>query len=362
MNSLNYILKKLYTFLNSKKVHILLLCILTLGGILRFYHLATKSLWYDEILTTSAAVKNTVYVLKGKYTVHPPLHYLITHFFLIIKQNDYFARLPSAIFGFLCLWMVYKCGKILFGYKEGLIAAFLMAVIPAHIAYSQEARMYTQMIFLSMVTLFFTLKILENKSFKYFLLFSIATVLNLYTHYSAFMVLGIELPFIIFSLCWNGRKWRHLGYFSVSLLMLFILYLPQIYKLSKLSAEYIGGGTSFINRAIVNVFNLNAFFDFYTHVKLLLGTIVFFITIAIIGSLKDRLKEILLLMWWIVAPFIFISVVKIKHFYTYRYLLFISPVLIILWARGVLLTSEYITKILDKALITKLASWYANGN
>jgi mannosyltransferase len=77
--------------------------------------------------------------------VHPPLYYLIEWVNIrLLGSSEFAMRLPSAIFGLIAVWLIYRLTLAIgFERRVALLAGLFIAVLPAMIYYSQEARMYT---------------------------------------------------------------------------------------------------------------------------------------------------------------------------------------------------------------------------
>ncbi len=138
----------------KRRAMIVLLAILALAAALRFYRIGDKSLWLDEVmsarLATMPSVSQTVREVAG-YDVHPPLFPIVHFFWMRLGHSDGMARVPSAVFGVLATAMVYLLAWRLLGKTAGLAAALLMAVSAYDIYYSQEARNYSMIIFLTLM-------------------------------------------------------------------------------------------------------------------------------------------------------------------------------------------------------------------
>lgn len=169
-----------------------------LGMGLRLYQLDADSLWLDEIVT---ATKAQLPLLSIPQTVaqtdtFPPLLYMLTHLFMRFSGgSDFVVRMPAALLGSLSILLIYKVGSTLWTRMEGLVAAFLLAVNPWHIRYSQEARWYAMMVFLSLLSLIFLLKALQGNSRGHWVAFALVTSLALYNHYFAFLILPAQVLF-----------------------------------------------------------------------------------------------------------------------------------------------------------------------
>jgi mannosyltransferase len=119
---------------------------LIFAALLRFPTLAAESLWYDETFTAFVAklpMANFWPAVRGD--VHPPLYYLIEWVNIrLLGSSEFAMRLPSAIFGLIAVYLIYRLTLVIgFERRVALMAGLFIAVFPAMIYYSQEARMYT---------------------------------------------------------------------------------------------------------------------------------------------------------------------------------------------------------------------------
>jgi hypothetical protein len=183
-----------------------LLIIFFLGMGLRLYQLDADSLWLDEIVTARKAQLGLLSIPQtvAQTDTFPPLLYMLTHLFIRFSgDSEFVIRLPAALLGSASILLIYGVGSMLWTRMEGLAAAFLLAVNPWHIRYSQEARWYALMVFLSLLSLIFLLKALKGNSRGSWLAFALVTALALYNHYFAFLILPAEILFAAWVI-WNN--------------------------------------------------------------------------------------------------------------------------------------------------------------
>ena len=138
--------------------------ILLLGFILRLVSL-NQSLWLDEAITVLAVKNHSFLQIITQYIggdFHPPGFYLLLNLWTkIFGYSEVSARFPSVLFGVATIWIVYLLTKKLFSEKVGLLAAFLLAINPLHIYYSQEARMYAFAAFAVSLSFLFFIKLIK---------------------------------------------------------------------------------------------------------------------------------------------------------------------------------------------------------
>ena len=128
-----------------------LLPIILIGLALRLIMLGEQSLWYDEGVTwLLSQMKNLADLIDWTAAdIQPPLYYLlIWHTDIILGQSEWALRLPSVLFNTLTIPLIYVLARRLFpASSSALLAAALFAISPLMVYYSQEARMYTLLVF-----------------------------------------------------------------------------------------------------------------------------------------------------------------------------------------------------------------------
>ncbi len=123
---------------------LLLLLVLALAAGLRFYNLGSQSLWSDEGNSAALATRSLVQIAQdAAHDIHPPLYYwLLRLWTTVFGLSEVGLRSLSAVLGTLLVLVIYGLGARLFNRTTGLAAAFIAAIAPFQVYYSQEARMY----------------------------------------------------------------------------------------------------------------------------------------------------------------------------------------------------------------------------
>ena len=184
-----------------------------------------QSFWLDEGASISIARLPIVSILSSASSdFHPPLFYLLLHFWLpLADKSEWLIRLPNIIFGALSVSALYFLFKAV-GSEEktklAFLAAFLLAINPLHVYYSVELRMYSLNTLLSILSWTYLVK----GRWKIFTLLSIA---NVYTFYGAFFNLAAQWVYIL----WQHKK--KLKPFVICNALVFVLFLPWLPTLVK---------------------------------------------------------------------------------------------------------------------------------
>lgn len=202
--------------------------VIILASILRLWTLGGESAWIDEAYSIELAKHSLGEIINGTAAdQHPPLYYLLLHFWLRIGSGVAFARLFSVILG------VINIGQILhFGYKTGgvyisLIGALLLAISPMHVWYSQEVRMYILLLCLTTASTTSLWWALRKNQVAYWFLYCLFTILALYTQYFAVFII---LAQGIWVLTWvvKGQSKSDLWKWIVSSVISGLFFLPWL--------------------------------------------------------------------------------------------------------------------------------------
>ena len=136
---------------------------------------------------------------------HPPLFFLLLHFWKQIAGTEWALRLLPVAFGTAFLWAAYGWAGAIFGRTAALCALVLLAFLPSLVLVSAEIRSYALLLWLAAASLAAIERAFREKSPRGLALFALLSALGLLTHYSAFFLvlsafaysaarIGIERP------------------------------------------------------------------------------------------------------------------------------------------------------------------------
>jgi len=194
---------------NTKgQIYILLLAIVLLAFALRAYRLGRQSLWDDEAKSVWVSSWSVTEILvEQSQHEHPPLHYLLLHGWMpLAGESEFSVRFVSLFFGLLSVPMIYKLGEALHNARLGLLAAFVAAISPFWVYFSQETRMYTAVTFFSLSAVYFFARILRDHrkltggkrlGLGLWLGYILTTLCSLYSHYFALFAVVVENLFLV---------------------------------------------------------------------------------------------------------------------------------------------------------------------
>lgn len=170
----------------ADKAGLVAVIILALGA--RFHAITVPVIWYDEAYSLLLAEGSPAYIwATTARDVHPPLYYVLLHFWMLLFGNGVLAaRSLSALADVGTLLLCIKLMSLVTTRKATWIAALLLALLPISVRYSQEVRMYTLLGFWLMgatVALVCWIKVPDQKRYPVF--YVLLMTAAFYTHYFA---------------------------------------------------------------------------------------------------------------------------------------------------------------------------------
>jgi mannosyltransferase len=176
---------------------------------LRAYHLDFQSLWRDEADTIIFATRALPRLLSTftRPKENGPLYFLLLRpWITLVGDGEFCLRFFSLAFGILAIPLAYALGRRWLSPLGSILGALLMAFSPYLIWYSQEAKMYTLIAFLTMLSLYLYVKALARGQWLYWAAYVVATSFCLYTHILAALIIPLEI--ILFVVWWPRHRAR----------------------------------------------------------------------------------------------------------------------------------------------------------
>lgn len=180
-----------------------------LGTGLRILYLGKKSFWWDEVATVEICSSPwpQFWQWLWRREANMTLYYLLVRGWLHFGDGEATVRLLSVVFSVASIPVIYLVAQRAFDRsKAGLFAALLLAVNTASIAYSQEARSYSLLVLLCLLSLYFFLDLPEGRTAGAAAYVAVSA-LAVYMHFFAVFFLAGQWC----SLFWlrkNGGRWR----------------------------------------------------------------------------------------------------------------------------------------------------------
>jgi uncharacterized membrane protein len=216
---------------NLNRDELALMAILFIGLFLRVYDLSGESIWFDEAFSIELANSGLFGVLEeSAQDIHPPLYNVLLHYWIVLfGDSEFSTRFMSVIFGVFAIFMIYKVGSLIFDEEVGIFGALLLALSNFHIYYSQESRMYSLMALLTLLSMYFFLKILSNRNVIDAVAYVLCSIFLVYTHYFGLFIIIAQNIYIftLFLLTKDDYK-RNMKRWILLQLILIVLFSPWI--------------------------------------------------------------------------------------------------------------------------------------
>ncbi len=216
------------------KQHYILLALLVLGAVLRFYELDFQSVWLDEINTLNDANPDysisEVFASVAKYDLHPPLYFFAIHFlFKLFGYTALVARAFSAVAGIAAIWAMYKLGRELFNKQVGLVTSALLCVNAYQIYYSQEARPYMVFCLFTILSFLYLARFVKLPTRRNAILYGVFTSLMLYGHLFGLFTLVGQIAVILFFIAVSEKSERKPFFVNAVIagVTAFVLFIPS---------------------------------------------------------------------------------------------------------------------------------------
>lgn len=182
------------------RAHAPIFLILFVGAFLRWYQLAHKSLWVDEIGQVVIAQGGLLNALLAP-RIHvgaPPLDYVFTWLATQGGTNEFILRFLPTFWSILTLAMTYTLARrATHSTRVANLAALLLAFSASAVQYAQEVRFYALGTLLLTTSIYFFVRAFEMPTRRNWLVFTIALTLAFYAHYYAIVLAGLLIFFML---------------------------------------------------------------------------------------------------------------------------------------------------------------------
>ncbi|UCG23813.1 MAG: glycosyltransferase family 39 protein [Chloroflexota bacterium] len=218
-----------------------LIVAILLGFALRAYDLDGQSMWSDEglslyraSLTVPEIMANSI-IVDGVETTdtNPPFYFLLLHLIRKAAGDTVSAmRFLGVAAGTLSIPLIYVLGSTTLGRRIGLVAAILMAISPFHIWQSQILRNYGLLVTLNLLSVYglfrYALADAGDRRARWLILWLVAGLLGIYTHFYAFFVFAFGLLALgtLAVRSWGIGRLLKSAWFWVALVLALVILLP----------------------------------------------------------------------------------------------------------------------------------------
>ena len=251
----------------------------------------------------------------------------------LLSHELFSLRFPSVLFGIFTIIFLFFFGKLIGGYRVGLLSSTAYAILPPSIGMSVFARYPSQLAFFSLLSVYLFIKYLNSRDLRFWILSLISMT---FSYFSWQASIFLVIPLLIWRVVVGGKE----KLFRDSAYLLLILAVPVSIHviIKKLSRSLIEDYSLFGPSLALSSFKLNflsTMYEPFFYIKNYLFvegfhflTLLFIFGIPILFiEIKKRRELILLYFIIIFVPFIMTSLLANN---TYRYAFYMTPFLILI--------------------------------
>jgi mannosyltransferase len=146
---------------------------------------SNSQLWYDEIYSLVVSSRPPLHELLTTYygDIQHPLYSVLANLSVsALGETAWTVRLPAIVFGVASIPLLFLLGRAVATTHEALLASALLTVSYHHVWFSQNARGYTLLLFLTLLCTLLFYRGLELRRWPPFLCYAVAAALGAYTH------------------------------------------------------------------------------------------------------------------------------------------------------------------------------------
>ena len=179
-----------------------IIVLVVLAIAVRLWGIAGHSYWFDEareVLRSLTPWPDVLFVTDG---ADPPIYRLLIFPIAQLTVNEFWLRLPSALFSGGAVYLSYRWLAKQNLPDVGWVMALLMAVSSVQIYYAQEVSQYSFVVFLALLLLIAFDQVGQRGNVRDWVLLTAVIIVSLYTYYG----LAWLLPVLDLHLMW--RLWQ----------------------------------------------------------------------------------------------------------------------------------------------------------
>jgi mannosyltransferase len=305
-----------------------------LAAALGFVHLGRNPLWHDEVFTAFIATRPTSLLLDilAEREGNMPLYYLLMHGWAQAGTDPAWLRAPSALAAVAAVPVTALIARRVFDDRVAVVAALLLALNAFSLDYARNARTYPLSMLLAAVMTLLLIGAVQNRSSRWWIAYGVVGLLALGAQpLSATLVLIAHTV----SLVLLPADRLHRGLAGGVLGGLFVM--------SGVVALYIlreqGSSTDFIEPT--NFGALVHFADRLAGSRPLVPVFAGLGAVALVALWRSGVRRgfelwqrALIFCWLLVPPVVLVLASELRPLWRGRYLLPVTPALVILIAFG----------------------------
>ena len=322
----------------------------------------TQSLRLDEAQTlwqTNRYPAGILHVVGQD--VHVPLYHLMVHFWQLLFGNSIeVVRLFSLAFFVASIPVLFLIAQEMFGSKRiSSLAATLFTLSPFMNWYGNEARMYSMLVFFTLLNQYYFVRLRTKSSALIWLGYTLTAILGIYTHYYFGLVLVTQALFYLFnSTSFNkGSLWKLL----MSALLVLLAIAPWLLYVHHLGS--ISNSEPLLMRpTLIDIFNTFAQYIFgiqsvpINSFIVALWPLIMLTWLFSLEKRKDRSVDTRYLLLSVIVPIFlsFIISILVRPVFQERYLIYTLPAFSLLIAAMIDSYSDFTRRSIRIGLIVCL--------
>lgn len=310
--------------------------ITVIAAVLRLHLLAARSLWIDEAASVNFATMAWWPFLRllWSYQGNMTLYYFLLRGWVHLGDSEAVVRGLSVLFGVATVPAIYALGARMFDRVTGVTAAALLAIHSFHIQWSQEARAYSLLTFLLVLTTYFFVRAMDSPLAKrYWAAFTLSAALSVYAHIFAVFLLPAYVLAIILP---HPFSFKLRTVVAASVGFAFLVFPISAFVLLQHSSQI-----DWITRPTLT--------DVYHFFELLTGqgglwSVAAYLALSVLAltplfesvrSEKEAWSLRLVAFWLVLPPALTLAASPFKPLFFSRYMIMCVPALILLAGRGI---------------------------
>jgi hypothetical protein len=327
------------------------------GAFLRLNELGSSSLRTDEIfiISRSGVPLSSLPDSISKTVMGAPLEFIIRNLVLRFSSDEFFLRLPDALFGILTIIMLYKLASRLFDPATGAVAALLLAISISHIFHSQDARYYALFCLTAVGGTLFLLSARDTGRSSHWAAYTFVMILGFY---NAYFMGFVALVHAVFTLAppilpkgWKGENRGCRGFIlsgvaTALALAPWLFYFHPNPRIPYPPMKLIGA----IERVLESFSNGPGPVEVVYVLLFLMG-----LGLALVARRSSGVLCILFLL--IPLPLIVWIDNRFRYFFAPRQIIFALPFYLSVVAYGVVRSSEIISGLLRRPKLERRTAW-----
>ncbi|PBQ33388.1 hypothetical protein CNR22_16910 [Sphingobacteriaceae bacterium] len=209
--------------MDEKKKYLFFSFFVVLNIILKCLCAGDSSYSYDEMISVKDSFLDFGHIKhESEWDNNPPFYYYcLWVWHQLLPINEFNSRLLSVLFSSLSIGFSFLFALKKFNYRTAMFSAVLLTLSNFLLFYSIEARTYSLVVFLTLLSSLQYFKFVEKSSWANLLLLSLLNFLLIYSHYISGIVLIVQY---LITLIYYRKNIKHIfGFHTILIISLVLL-------------------------------------------------------------------------------------------------------------------------------------------